>query len=71
MEDKIVIYRNEPGLVLGETTNGKGYILRCAGKMRRVVLKECVEPYTGDKDAVALGLKEAPADGGKDDRAAT
>lgn len=57
MEEKIVIYRNQPGLVIGETNNGKGYILRCAGKMMCVVLKECVEPYNGDKDAFALGLK--------------
>lgn len=60
MQEKIVICRNVPCLVLGETADRKRYILRSAGKMMYLAPKECVEPYTGDKDAVALGLKDAP-----------
>lgn len=64
MTEEIVICDGKPALVLGENASGKGIILRFAGKVLRVVLKESVEPYTGNKDAVTLGLKEPDAQQG-------
>lgn len=61
MQDQLVTYHGEPALVLGENASGKGLILRFAGKVLRVVLKTDVKPYSGGKDAVALGLKEPDA----------
>lgn len=61
MNGEIVTYNGEPALVLGENASGKGIILRFRGKVLRVVLKTDVKPYSGDKDAVALGLKEPDA----------
>ncbi len=61
MNGKIVTYNGEPALVLGENASGKGIILRFRGKVLRVVLKTDAKPYSGGKDAVALGLKEPDA----------
>ena len=58
MKEEIVTYNNEPALVMGHSRSGKATILRFRGKVIRVVMNQYVKPYTGDKDAVALGLKE-------------
>lgn len=58
MKEEIVTYNNEPALVMGYTQSGKATILRFRGKVVRVVINSEVQPYTGDEDAVALGLKE-------------
>ena len=58
MKEEIVTYNNEPALVMGHTQSGKATILRFRGKVVRVVINSEVKPYTGDEDAVTLGLKE-------------
>jgi len=58
MADDIVTYKGEPALVIGHTKGGGVSILRFRGRMVRAILTKETEPYTGDKDAVALGLKE-------------
>lgn len=60
MKDEIVMIDGKPALVIGHNHNGQATILRFKGKMLRVVLTKDVKPYEGDKDAVALGLKDPP-----------
>lgn len=60
MKDEIVTYEGKPALVMGHTKNEQATILRFKGRMLRVVLTKDVKPYEGDKDAVALGLKDPP-----------
>lgn len=58
MKEAIVTYEGKPALLMGHTKNGQAAILRFKGRMLRAVLTKDVKPYEGDKDAVALGLKE-------------
>lgn len=60
MKEVIVMCDGKPALVMGHNRNGQATILRFKGKMLRVVLTKDVKPYEGDKDAVALGLKDPP-----------
>jgi hypothetical protein len=60
MKDRIVTYEGKPALIMGYTKNEQATILRFAGRMVKVVLTRDVKPYKGEKDAVALGLKDPP-----------
>ena len=53
------MFRGKPYIIIGETTSRKGWIMRNAHKEYIVIEKGSVTPYEGDKDALALGLKDA------------
>ena len=53
----LVIYDKKPARIIAFTPNGRGVILKQAGKVYVSTVKENIKPYTGDGDAVSLGLQ--------------
>ena len=56
--NEIVTYNGQPALVLDYLKDGRVVSLRLGKTHFATVLASAVEPYTGDKDASALGLAE-------------
>lgn len=59
MEEEIVTYNGRPGLVIRRNPTGYVLTLKMGRNDYLTVQARDVKPYTGDKDAVALGLKDA------------
>lgn len=59
MKEEIVTYNGRPGLVIRRSPTGYVLTLKM-GKNDYLTVQACdVKPYTGDSDAIALGLREA------------
>ena len=54
----IVLYKKQPALVMAVNANGRGVILKLSGKMWVTTLITNLKPYTGDGNAVSLGLED-------------
>jgi hypothetical protein len=57
--NEIVTYNGQPALVLGREKDGKVVSLKLGKNHFATVLADSVKPYTGNQDAVTLGLSSA------------
>ena len=59
MKEEIVTYNGRPGLVIRRSPTGHVLTLKMGKNDYLTVQARDVKPYTGDSDAIALGLREA------------